>query len=296
MIKQILILTGMLIFSNLHAQELQVTLLGTGTPRPDIDRFGPATLIEYKNKKYLFDVGRGATIRLGQVGIAPSEIDHLFVTHLHSDHITGFADLWLTGWIWQRRQALEVFGPEGVENLVGQIKTAYSKDIAFRQKQTNLRDEGLGLNVETIREGIIFDNEEVTITAIAVEHGAVEEAYAFRFDTAQNSVLISGDTTFSNNLVKHGRNLDLLVHELAVIDPGLLEHNPRLRKVAEYHSSLDQVEKVVEQIQPKQTVLNHLLLIGYDEISVEKDIQARFGDDVSLGHDLMKIHIPPVQP
>lgn len=290
------LLVGLFALSQSNASELKVTLLGTGTPRPDIERFGPSTLIEYKGHKYLFDVGRGATIRLHQLGINPAEIDYLFLTHLHSDHISGFADFWTTGWIWQRRTALTVMGPEGTESFVEHIKSAFSKDITYREKQTNLPESGLGVSVTKVQDGIIYKNDEVSIKAISVDHGEVNQAYAYRFATEQHSVLVSGDTTFSKNLVSQGKNLDLLIHELAVISPRLLANNPKLRKISEYHASLDDVEKVLNQIKPKQTVFNHLLLIGSGEEAVNKEIQSRLEGNVSLGHDLMRIILPSYCP
>lgn len=281
---------ALLLFSlNVYADALEVTILGSGTPVPNIERFGPSTLIEFKDKKYLFDVGRGATIRLNQIGINPSEIDHLFLTHLHSDHITGFADLWLTGWIWQRKNALGVYGPEGVENFIRHTQKAFSSDIAFRKKQTGLSPEGLKLNVMPVQQGVIYKDNDVRITAIRVEHGAVENAYGFRFDTAKHSVLLSGDTTFSNNLIHHGKDVDLLIHELAVIKPRLIEQNDKLKKISDYHTSLQQAKKVIDCIQPERTLFNHLLIIGVEPRKLNQEIHSLFEGRAELAYDLMKI-------
>ena len=280
----------LLLFSlSVYADNLEVTILGSGTPVPSIERFGPSTLIEYKNKKYLFDVGRGATIRLNQIGINPSEIDHLFLTHLHSDHITGFADLWLTGWIWQRKNELGVYGPEGVENFISHTQKAFSSDIAFRSKQTGLSPEGLKLNVMPVQQGVIYKDKDVKITAIKVDHGSVENAYGYRFDTNKHSVLLSGDTTFSNNLIHHGKDVDLLIHELAVIDPKLIEHNDKLRKISDYHTSLQQAKKVIDYIQPERTIFNHLLIIGVEPQKLNQEIHSLFKGQAELAYDLMKI-------
>ena len=94
----------MLLFSinTARAGYMEVTLLGTGTPKPSIDRFGPSTLIEANGRYFIFDSGRGVSIRLQQAGVALSKIENIFLTHLHSDHISGLSDLWLTSWIWQR--------------------------------------------------------------------------------------------------------------------------------------------------------------------------------------------------
>lgn len=275
-----------------YASDLKVTILGSGTPIPSIERFGSSTLIEYKNKKYLFDVGRGTTIRLSQIEVDPSEIDHLFLTHLHSDHITGFADLWLTGWIWQRKTGLNVYGPEGVENFIDHTQKTFSKDIAFRKKHTGLQKKGLQLNVKEVQQGVIYKNSDVKITAIKVDHGSVEEAFGYRFDTGSNAILLSGDTTFSKNLVKHGENLDLLIHELAVIDQNLIEGNPKLKKISQYHSSLDQVKQVIDLLDPELTIFNHLLIIGIDQETVKMQIQSLFKDKALLGYDLQEINLP----
>lgn len=275
-----------------YASELKVTILGSGTPVPSIERFGSSTLIEYKDKKYLFDVGRGTTIRLSQIGINPSEIDHLFLTHLHSDHITGFADFWLTGWIWQRKEGLNVYGPDGVENFISHTQKTFSKDIAFRKKHTGLLAKGLQLNVKEVQQGIIYKNSDIKITAIKVEHGAVEQAFGYRFDTGNNAILLSGDTTFSENLVKHGENLDLLIHELAVIDQQLIEENPKLKKISQYHSSLHQVKQVIDLLEPELTIFNHLLIIGIEQEMVNMKIQSLFKDKAVLGYDLQEINLP----
>lgn len=281
---------ALLLFSlNVYADDVEVTILGSGTPIPSIERFGPSTLIEYKGKKYLFDVGRGTTIRLNQIGINAAEIDYLFLTHLHSDHITGFADLWLTGWIWQRRNDLNVYGPEGIEGFITYTQKAFSSDIAFRRKQTGLSPDGLKLNLMPVQQGVIYKDNDVRITAIRVEHGAVENAYGYRFDTDKHSVLLSGDTTFSKNLIHHGKDVDLLIHELAVIEPRLIEHNNKLKKISDYHTSLQQAKKVIDHIQPDRTVFNHLLIIGVEPRKLSQDINTLFKGRAELAYDLMKI-------
>jgi len=100
-----------------RASYIEITLLGTGGPPPNIERFGPSTVIETQGRYFVFDVGRGSTIRLQQAGIPLDKIEQVFLTHLHSDHITGLADLWLTSWIWQRQNKMNVFGPDGTKNL-----------------------------------------------------------------------------------------------------------------------------------------------------------------------------------
>src|SRR5689334_2363960 len=107
------------------AQVFRVTLLGTGSPEPRMDRFGPSILVEAGEKKLLFDCGRGAAQRIGQRGIPFTDIDALFLTHLHSDHTVGIPDLWLTGWARGRKVPLEVWGPEGTKAMMTHLGEAY---------------------------------------------------------------------------------------------------------------------------------------------------------------------------
>src|SRR5882757_697248 len=105
------------------AEGMRVTLLGTGSPAPAMNRFGPSTLVEAGDKKFLFDAGRGAMQRLVQTNTEWRDIDGVFFTHLHSDHVVGFPDLWLTGWLVGagRNRPLEVWGPPGTENMVSHL-------------------------------------------------------------------------------------------------------------------------------------------------------------------------------
>lgn len=276
---------------NVKADMLEVTLLGTGTPRPSIERFGPATLIEYKNDKYLFDVGRGATLRLAQLGLNPSDINHLFFTHLHSDHITGYADFWLTGWIWQRKHRLNIYGPVGTSDFVRYVYEAHSKDIEYRHTYSDLPTYNLQAISNDIDEGIILNKNGVKITAFRVDHGGVIDAYGYKFETSNYSVVISGDTTFSGNLVKYAKETDLLIHELAAISPELLDQNPRLKKISQYHTSVEELISVINEVSPKRTILNHLLLIGETERKIESQLSKFFGKSVLVGKDLMRIRL-----
>ena len=116
--------------------DLKVTLLGTSTPNPLPDRFGPSTLVEAGSEKLVFDCGRGATIRLWQLKI-PLGAVKLFITHLHSDHTVGIPDLWLTGWLQQpyggRKEAFQIWGPKGTQEMMSHLEKAYQFDIHVRR-------------------------------------------------------------------------------------------------------------------------------------------------------------------
>jgi ribonuclease Z len=118
-------------------QNLRVTLLGTGSPQPRMDRFGPSILVEAGENKLLFDCGRGAAQRIEQIRIPFTEIDALFLTHLHSDHVVGIPDLWLTGWARGRKVPFQVWGPAGTKEMMFHLKEAFQFDIQIARKTTN---------------------------------------------------------------------------------------------------------------------------------------------------------------
>ena len=133
--------------SNL-ADIIRVTLLGTGTPFPNVERFGSAILVEAAREKLLFDCGRGAVIRLSHAGKPANEVDALFLTHLHSDHVVGIADLWLTGWFLGRDHPLRIWGPPGTSTMIDHLSQAYQFDVQTREHSSeSLPPKGAEIDV-----------------------------------------------------------------------------------------------------------------------------------------------------
>ena len=271
------------------ADYLEITLLGTGTPRLSAERYGSATLIQAGGKYFLFDAGRGAVIRLHQADITPDQIEQVFITHLHSDHITGLDDLWITGWIYQRPSALKVYGPEGTKHTIDALRSMYHKDIHYRT--SNVRHEHAQLLSEEVTQGVIYQASGVTITAFYVDHKPVEPALGYRLDFGDRSVLISGDTTYSDNLIKHAQDVDVLIHEIAGSDATLVARNPRLAKIMAYHTNPQQLAKVLQKTQPRLAVFNHVLLFGMTEESALAQIRQDYPGRIEMGYDLMHIQL-----
>src|ERR1043166_538048 len=131
------------------AQEIKVTLLGTGTPIVNINRFGMSTLVEAGSQKFLFDAGRGVVLRLQQQGASIRDINAVFITHLHSDHLTGLPDLYATGElrplaIGGRKNALELWGPDGIDNVARGIELMFSDNNRLRTKHNERSEERRG--------------------------------------------------------------------------------------------------------------------------------------------------------
>jgi len=271
------------------ADYVEVTLLGTGTPRPSIERFGSATLIEAGGQYFLFDAERGSTIRLQQAGITPNQIQKVFLTHLHSDHISGLDDLWITGWIYQREGDLTIRGPLGTQNMVDSMRSMYQEDIGYRT--ANVGHKNAYLQAIEVTPGIVYKDAQVKVTAFEVNHQPVEPTLAYRLDFGDRSVVISGDTTYSSNLIDHAKNVDVLIHEITDAQAKLVKRNPRLSKIMAYHTTPQQMAQILTETRPRVTVLNHVLLFGVSENTVLTKIQQAYQGRVQFGADLMRIQV-----
>ena len=273
----------------------RVTLLGTGAPPPVLDRFGPSTLVEVGTEKFIFDAGRGAMQRLHQLQIPFANITGVFLTHHHSDHLVGFTDLWLTGWIgrpWGKRAApLKVWGPEGTKQMMEHLTKAFFVDIRVRSKSYPV--EGVKLEVGEIKEGLVCDHESVKVSAFKVDHGGEElPAFGYRVDYRGRSAVLSGDTTFNENLIRHAQGTDLLVHEVTAAEGSTAENEAQLKRITSNHTTPQQAGEIFSRVAPKLAVYNHLLLFG--GARAEDLIPAtrkNYPGRLLVGEDLMSIEI-----
>ena len=277
------------------AQAIKVTLLGTGAPPPIMQRFGPSTLIEAGGQKFLIDAGRGALQRLGQVNVRWQDVDGVFFTHLHSDHVVGFPDLWLTGWLVApgRHRALYVYGPQGTKKMMSYLRQAYEFDIQHRLDDDRASPDGHVVVAEDIAEGVVFDKGGLRITAFEVEHTPVKPAFGYRVDYGGRSVVVSGDTRASENLMRHAQRVDLLIHEVASPDTFRRAGVPpeRTRTVIEHHTTAQQAAEVFARTKPKVAVYSHIVLpIATEEDLIPPTARAYPGP-VELGEDLMVIEV-----
>ena len=284
-------------------QSMRVTLLGTGTPNPHPERFGPATLVEAGSQRLLFDAGRGVTIRLNQLGIPMREVTAVFITHFHSDHLVGLADLWLIGWLppnYGRRQTpLRIWGPLGLSKITAGMEEAYSPDIAIRVKDEALPRSAAKFDVNEYTEGgVIYEHEGVAVTSFEVNHGElIKPAYGYRVDYAGRSVVISGDTRFDQNVIKAAKGADLLVHEVVAIPEALFAINPAMKRVEAHHTTAEEVGTVMSEAKPRLGVLTHYVLTSGPGIppatkeEVLDRVKTRYSGPVVAGHDLMAIEV-----
>lgn len=265
----------------------QVILLGTGNPNSDPARSGPATAIVVNGEAYVVDCGPGVVRRAAAAGIAMPQLKRVFITHLHSDHTLGYADLIFSPWTLRRAAALEAFGPPGLREMTEHILAAYREDIEIRTKggePANLT--GYKVNVHEIQPGVVHKDANVTVKAFAVPHGAWKHAYGFRFETADRTIVVSGDTTFSPAMIEQARGVDVLVHEV-YSEAGFATRTPEWKAYhSKYHTASKDLARIAAEAKPKLLVLYHVLLWGTPEEQLLKEIREIYSGRVVIAKDL----------
>ena len=277
-----------------RCQEIRVTLLGTGTPAPVMNRFGPSILVEAGGQKFLFDAGRGALQRLVQSKINWRDVNGVFLTHLHSDHVVGFADLWLTGWLISHRDTpLLVWGPKGTTKMMSLLAQAYEYDVGIRQADEHASPEGAVIRASDIAEGFAYEKNGVKIIAFDVDHAPVQPAFGYRISYAGRSVVLSGDTRVSQNLIRHAEGVDLLIHE--VVAPETYrrtdESPERVKIIIAHHTTAEQAGEVFARVKPRLAVYSHIGRPSATEQDLIPPTRKSYAGPVEVGEDLMVIEV-----
>ena len=279
-----------------QAAPFEVTLLGTGTPRPDVERFGPATLVRAGDQRLLFDAGRGVTIRLTQAGVPLRDVNAVFLTHFHSDHVNGLTDLWLTGWLpaasGQRSSAFEVYGPTGTREMMTHLELAHAADIRIRVADERLSREGVAIDAHDVAEGMVYERSGVRVTAFDVDHGElIKPALGYRVDFGRRSVVLSGDTRYSTNLAKYAKGADVIVHEVIAVADGLLPSTPTAKRIFDHHTTPEQAARLFVETKPRLAVYSHVILGGVTPDDLVRRTRAVYDGPVVAGNDLMVIDV-----
>lgn len=249
----------------------KVVLLGTGNPMPDPDRSGPATAIVVNGSAYLIDFGPGVVRRAaaamqdrGIKELNPANLRVVFNTHLHSDHTAGYPDLILTPWTMGRRVPLEVYGPKGLKAMTENILAAYSEDIRIRTTGMEQIPPGTcAVNTHEISPGVIYQDSNVRVTAFPTKHGDWEESFGYKFETADRTVVITGDTTPVPATVEACNGCDVLIHEAQT--QKFLKYSRRPNSqgfdlkayAAKYHTTTTQLADLANQAKPGLLILQH---------------------------------------
>ncbi len=274
----------------------RVVMLGTGTPNADPQRSGPAVAIVVNDTPYLVDFGPGVVRRAAAMSpayggaIAGLEVDRLryaFLTHLHSDHSAGLPDLILTPWVLERDEPLELYGPDGIEEMASNILEAYRADIDYRVYGLEpANDKGWRVNAHTVEEGVVFEDDNVTVEAFRVRHGTWPNAYGYRFTTPDRVIVISGDAAPDEAMERFAKGADILIHEVYSVE-GFRKRDPFWQKYhSSNHTSAHELGELASRAQPKLLVLYHVLFWGASEETVLREVREKYSGEVVLADDL----------
>jgi ribonuclease BN (tRNA processing enzyme) len=271
----------------------RVVLLGTGTPNADPDRSGPALAVVVNEQAYLVDCGpglvrRAAAAHRGGIGaLAVKRLSHVFITHLHSDHTLGYPDLIFTPWVLGRSVPLEAYGPPGLADMTDHILKAYDEDIRIRIDGLEpANTTGYKINVHEVGPGLIYEDENVSVTAFPVKHGSWQHAYGFRFESADRTIVVSGDTAPCASLVEHAKGCDVLVHEV-YSQAGFEHRTPEWQEYhTSFHTSTTELADIARKVRPKLLVLTHQLFWGTSPDEIVDEIRQSYDGEVRCGNDL----------
>ena len=271
----------------------QVVLLGTGTPNADPDRSGPAVAIVINDTPYVVDCGPGvvrraaAAERKGVNGLSVAKLRRLFITHLHSDHTVGLADFIFTPAVLERDAALELYGPPGIKAMTSHILKAYAEDINIRLRGLEpSKPRGYVVNVHEIKAGVIYRDENVTVTAFPVKHGSWKRAFGFRFETPDRVVVISGDCAPSESVIEACNGCDVLIHEV-YSTAGFARRPPEWQRYhSSFHTSSKELAGLATKARPGLLVLYHQLQWGVTPEQLLGEIKEGYSGAVVSGNDL----------
>ncbi len=273
---------------------MDVVLLGTGYPLPDPDRAGPATLVRAAGTHLLFDAGRGVLMRLRGADSGPLHVNTVFLTHLHSDHVTDFNDIVTMHWTMNRRPTpLRVIGPPGTQAFCQDTLRMLATDIGWRiAHHADLTWEP-DLRVSEVTEGVVFDEGGIQVTAARTEHPPVEPTIGFRIEHDGRSVVIAGDTIPCAGLDSLCAGADTYVQ--TVLRRPLIEAVPsaRLQEILDYHSSTADAAKTAARCGVKRLVYTHMMPTPQPGTEQDwiNDAKPHFDGEVVLSHDLQVIEV-----
>lgn len=275
----------------------ELILLGTGTPNAEPDRSGSALAVTVDGEPYLVDFGPGVVRRAnaaylaGVQALALPNLTRAFLTHLHSDHTAGFPDLILTPWTKGRTAPLAVYGPPGLAAMAEHLLAAYAADIRERLEGLEPANAtGHQVEVTEIAPGPdapwpVYRDDRVSVSAFPVQHGRWP-AFGFRFETADRTIVVSGDTAPTPDLPAYYQDCDILVHEVYSL-AGFAKRTPEWQHYhSNVHTSTRELAALANQIRPGLLVLVHQLHWGVSDAELVAEIQADYHGDVVSGADL----------
>lgn len=264
--------------------------VGSGAPPQDTERMSPCTLVQYKNKYFVVDLGYGASKRLFEAGVNPENIKNVLFTHLHADHSLDYGYFMIMGWH-DGRSELHVTGPKGTIQMHHAYTTMYEGDIMYRAN-LGISLKGVMENVEfvEIEGGESFELDGVKISTIHVPHTAYTVAYKFEADG--KTVVVSGDLMYHEPFVEFAQNADMIVFDANQANSTFLQdRGPKfVANLNKSHATMPQIAQMAEQAQAKAIILTHLtpgLFVG----EMVRTVAKQYSGEIIVAEDLMAVEI-----
>lgn len=291
-------------------EDFKVILLGTGSPRAFYGRAKAGVAILAGQKVFLVDCGGAVVDQLIRAGIMPQRVSDVFFTHHHSDHNSGFFDLFITSWRTHitadqvfdgRSTPLNVYGPISTKEIIGKMRSSFDFDVNLRVNYNRSADQGAYINYFEANEGTVYDKDGVKVTAFEVDHRPVYPCVAYRFEYLGKSIVISGDTIPVESMVEHSKNVDLLIHEAynktwldALIDK-YPDYSVQLSNPAKYHTTTLEAAEIAKRANVKHLVLTHHIPAPEATTEAEEEyitgMRSIYNGPITVGRDLMVLSI-----
>ena len=283
---------------------MNIILLGIGGPKPDPNRQGPSLAVQVDSSVLLFDAGRGASTQLARAGISIRDVNPIFITHHHFDHIGNLGDIILSSWNLGRKTTLSIYGPEGTETIVNVLlNEVYKRDIAFRQKEAEVSGVALAdirkiVNTKDVNPGLVFAEKRIKVYCEFVEHGhglgipqADWKCLAYRIEAESKSVTISGDAVDCQGLDALAKNTDALVMCCYLSKKELVDREGDLTG-NHIIACTPQAGKIASKAKTKKLILTHIREKSNDLMKdLVDEIRADYDGKIIAGKDLMEIRV-----
>ncbi len=276
---------------------MHLTLLGTGCPSVDMERYGPSALVRVgEEARVLVDCGSGVTQRLLEAGCPGRDIDAVLLTHLHSDHIVDLFQLVISSWHQARDRPQRIFGPPGTKRYVDGLMALWKPELEQRiAHEKRPSTKALEIEVSEFGEGEVLRLGELVVHSVEVRHEPVKHAYGFIFGDGRSKLAVSGDTTYCPALIEAAQGADLLLHEVFIhreMKPVAgYRSEETISNVASYHTLSDVVGKVAREADAKCLVLTHFAPPRFDKEALLAEVRNDFAGPVVIGEDLMAFDV-----
>ncbi len=267
---------------------MRITLLGTGQPLPDPRRRGPSSVVRLGEDFILVDCGSGVVLRLHEAGVSPGDVHTLFLTHLHSDHFIDLGHFLVQRWIKGDDQPLDMVGPRGTAALLKPTLELLETDISMRMKIRSKPREPMMVNLREIDAGPALSLDGMEATAFDVAHYPLEQPFGYRFETKDRVIVHSGDTSPTENLIRHASGADLLVHECmddAAWDDAKIDH----AKTGRSHTTPGPFAQIALETKVGMVVATHLNPGTQPQAMAQAINEGGYAGPLAIGEDLMTL-------